>query len=302
MGRVLACAFFCTFDVLALHMNTSIGKSNEPAFAFGDLDDIVNGGPDWADEEEHWDDFLDNMKDYAATASEDVWKQSSNNVNLYKFIHVGKCGGSSIRAWLRRNNVSFHETHLARVHTCGENESTWLFSVRDPIDRAISSFNWRSPRTGNAEHGQQMFGSREREFYECFEYFNDFAEALDDQSTCGHYARRALNDPQGSEHLGKGVAWYLDEQLDCVLKQKVFVSHAESLASDLEAFGKCIGIDNLDMHIPHKNSYYPMQNQTYISSKAGKLLRKWLENDCRVLQELEHIAVNGKQKVEGSSK
>lgn len=295
MSLVLLCVFFCTFDALALRMNTSIEKPNEPACAFGDLDDIVNGGPDWADEEEHWEEFLDHTKEYAATASQDFLEYGkSSNVHLDNFIHVGKCGGSSIGAWLRRNKVAFQETHIKRVHTCGDDKSTWLFSVRDPIDRAISAFNWRSPRNGDAPHGQNAFGTRERQFYACFENFNDFAESLNDQSTCGHYARRALNDPQGSEHLGMGVAWYLDKQLDCVLKQKVFLSHAESLTSDLEGFGKWIGIDNLDVHIPHNKGNYPMNNHTYVSSRAGKLLRKWLEKDYEVLQKLGKIAVNGK--------
>jgi len=295
MHIALACVLFYGSDVLALRMVPVNGTSNERAVAFGDIDDVVNGGPDWADEEEHWEDFLEQTNKYTATTFDDFQNKIGNRVHLDNFVHVGKCAGSSIQGWLNLNRVAYHETHIKQVHTCGEEEHTWLFSVRDPIARAISSFNWRSPRNGDAQHGHNQFGDRERQFYSCFENFNDFAEALDDQTECGHYARIALNHPQGSEHLGMGVAWYLDSQLDCVLKQKVFLCRSESLVSDLEGFGKWIGVDNIDNGIPHTFSEYPMKNQTYISSKAEKRLREWLKKDYEVLRKLEEIAVNGKQ-------
>lgn len=64
-----------------------------------------------------------------------------------QFVHVGKCGGStvgkilSVSPVVANNYYSYFESHINGVvidSTCD-----FLFCIRNPIDRAFSAFEWR---------------------------------------------------------------------------------------------------------------------------------------------------------------
>ena len=54
-----------------------------------------------------------------------------------EIIHIGKCGGSSIGAELRKHNISFTKKHLSKpVYDPNKN---YIIMIRNPIKRFISS-------------------------------------------------------------------------------------------------------------------------------------------------------------------
>ena len=64
-----------------------------------------------------------------------------------QFVHIGKCGGSTVEKLLPRSPVisekysSFYESHINGVvidSTCD-----YLFCLRNPIERVFSAFEWR---------------------------------------------------------------------------------------------------------------------------------------------------------------
>ena len=85
------------------------------------------------------------------------------------FVHVGKTCGGTIAAELRKNRVAYHEVHLDKVD--GEKLAKYkrvIVSARDPVDRVVSAFNWRSPhacreRKGESVCGNQNFAARPAE-------------------------------------------------------------------------------------------------------------------------------------------
>mmetsp|Transcript_61767 Transcript_61767/g.199125 ORF Transcript_61767/g.199125 Transcript_61767/m.199125 type:complete len:260 (+) Transcript_61767:75-854(+) len=217
---------------------------------------------------------------------------TSRNASKLQFIHVGKAGGSSIRSWLRQNNISFDETHLEPVHTCrGDEHRKWMIAVREPIARIVSSFNWRSPRNGMFRNAYTW---SELEFYNCFSTVNDFAEALNNTTRCGDLARGALRDPEHSQHIGMGVAWYLQNDLDCILMQEFHLVHTETFVDDLQKAAAWLNVDNPDMDIPYEKSQYPMRNQTFVSLKGRRLLSQSLVAEYDVMAMLESSAYNRK--------
>ena len=63
------------------------------------------------------------------------------------YVHIGKAAGTSVRAFLLENRVSFNELHIMAIaRPMIERGARWLFVVRDPIARAASAFYWRQPQ------------------------------------------------------------------------------------------------------------------------------------------------------------
>ncbi len=73
------------------------------------------------------------------------------------FIHIGKCGGRTVNAQLRESPdvrsdfVRVWRTHVRRP--IYKSNTRYLFVVRNPIDRAVSAFNWRKRMM--SENGSQ---------------------------------------------------------------------------------------------------------------------------------------------------
>jgi len=211
-----------------------------------------------------------------------------------EFVKVGKTGGLSIRKWLVLNRVKFRQWHVKQVNQCSAKDpKTWLISVRDPISRAISAFNWRSPKN----HGKGAKGAPkgvfESRFYECFDTLDDFATSLSDTTTnCSFYAREML---RGHHiHLGQTVDWYLAPALTCILAQDIVLIRSESLERDLRDAAQFLHIHKVRMQIEHGHGSYPMQNMTNISAKGRSILFKWLAHEYEVLEQLEKAAANGR--------
>ena len=57
------------------------------------------------------------------------------------FIHIGKCGGSSVIEELKRKNIKFIEKHVGKVKF--RNNKKYYIIIRNPISRFVSAFDWR---------------------------------------------------------------------------------------------------------------------------------------------------------------
>ena len=105
------------------------------------------------------------------------------------FVHVGKTCGGTIAAELRKNRVPYHEVHLDKVdrETLAQYKRV-IVSARDPVDRVISAFNWRSPHACRQWKGQctppravEKFDG-ERGLYNCFPDVQHFVDAVTERS------------------------------------------------------------------------------------------------------------------------
>ena len=156
------------------------------------------------------------------------------------FVHVGKTGGGAIAVDLKVRNHSTGfcgrcgtrqpagpwlsaaaqgcQVHLRPVLPHEVALRRWFIAVRDPLERAISAFNFRHPSRG--EPGVWRRSPSELALYRCFGHVNAFANALPDSSAasaladdsthyCGGLARRALVTSLGPlSQLDKvNIAW-----------------------------------------------------------------------------------------------
>ena len=75
------------------------------------------------------------------------------------FVHVGKTCGGTIADELRLNHVPYDEVHLRKLDT--EKLAQYkhiIVSARDPVDRVVSAFNWRSPHACRERKGESLCG------------------------------------------------------------------------------------------------------------------------------------------------
>ena len=56
-------------------------------------------------------------------------------------IHIGKCGGGSLKQELKKKNKDFKACHCKKPII--EEKFKYIILIRDPINRFISAFNWK---------------------------------------------------------------------------------------------------------------------------------------------------------------
>jgi hypothetical protein len=77
-------------------------------------------------------------------------------------IHVGKAGGDSVNALLRAHCARSRcdlptQVHLRRATPADvANASAVVVTLRDPVERAVSAFNWRHPRGGGLRESAHL--------------------------------------------------------------------------------------------------------------------------------------------------
>ena len=161
----------------------------------------------------------------------------------FELIHVGKCGGSTIRAELSRNGFEFRCYHLERP--IAQPDARYVVVVRDPVARFISAFNWRkslylSGRLPPREADNDAVALRhrvEREFLFIYKNVNALAEQLGSERERGVSSTSLLMTLIG--HVSQGFSWYLDELLSNIKpNQIVAIVCCENLSNDCE---NCFG-------------------------------------------------------------
>lgn len=72
-------------------------------------------------------------------------KRTRNRVELTErvLIHIGKCGGASLKASLREAGIA-DELRIVHIRqpTYQENQK-YIIVARNPVERTVSAFNWR---------------------------------------------------------------------------------------------------------------------------------------------------------------
>ena len=221
-------------------------------------------------------------------------------------VHVGKCAGWTVRDTLRHYGISVWEYHMRQPAPADLQKRKTAITTRDPVDRAVSAFNWRHP--SNPQIHNNPFGGRadpeEARLYHCFDSVHAFAEALDSRntSTCAELARTMLTGPKSKRGrfslLGDDVRWYLERVLPQLRRGEVdfTLTHVASLDADVNYAVQWITdwaspeTQSVEMSSVHDDDY-PKKYDTDLSTSGRRLLRAALQPEYDLLEELETLAV-----------
>ena len=175
------------------------------------------------------------------------------------FVHVGKtCGGSAISFLRRSTNVT--EVHLRPVDLVDVADASQIVvSVRDPVQRVLSAFDWHRPGN-NRTFGRCVHRKRnddggvcaDAELYKCAATADAFADLVllrNGTDRCALLAKAFLSSDAGAKllgaplrfarlsHINRGAAYYLETHLlQWMRKKRVWVINSDTCEADARAF------------------------------------------------------------------
>lgn len=200
------------------------------------------------------------------------------------YIHIGKCGGATVSAAISASPViaeAFDRvttTHVVRPVYKPRNR--YLFVVRNPIDRALSAFNWRYRLVLDAATPDLRFPG-EAQALARHGTLNALALALYDGD--GDRVRpAAARDFRCIHHLRENIAYYLDPAWGVLTPDQIFaVLCQETLDADIRTV--------LGVPAPrrlHDNRSTTPDARVVLSDRARANLSRFLADDFAALQRL----------------
>jgi hypothetical protein len=194
-------------------------------------------------------------------------------------IHIGKCGGSSLRTAIRNLPI---ENHIKIVHIDKPNyrkKRNYYIVARDPVSRCVSAFNWRY-KLGVSDQSQKTRFAGEYDILNKYTNLNSLAESLYDSN--GDRNSVASADFEAIHHLRERIAFYLKEFLTlCPQRQINGVLMKESLAEDIK---RHFGVSSENVGIEKKFDAGPDNN--YLSPRGRNNLVRYIEDDYYCLFKL----------------
>ena len=182
-----------------------------------------------------------------------------------KFIHIGKCGGTSIVKFFKSAGHPLEQYHLRKPPLF--DRANYIVWIRDPIKRFVSAFNHSKsiatfdisllngdkPSLANCQAPQRIqwkidSGSAYPGEYEAllqrFESANQLAESLTGaDATQKKLAKQLMTYPL--EHIFKGIGWYLDNGhfVDLNRNRFFFCGSIEHMNTDIDILFNKMQVD-----------------------------------------------------------
>ena len=210
------------------------------------------------------------------------------------FIHIGKTGGTAIRAALNEagkpetpyGEIRLH-THKYKLGRVREGDYAF-FAVRDPVDRFVSSFYSRL-RQG-APRYDVPWNPAEQIAFGWFQTPQALGEAL---AGSGQERDRAEQAMLGIRHVKWPHTWWLrgPKFVRKRASRIAFIARQETLSDDFERLKVAFELPP-DLVLPtdpvRAHRADPAQDKT-LSPSAREALRDWYAKDYRVLRVCEEI-------------
>ena len=207
-----------------------------------------------------------------------------------QFVHVGKCGGSTIAKLLSVSRVvadrysSVYESHVDGVVI--DSECDYLFCLRNPVSRALSAFEWRKKLVlEDARPNQIHRFSGEANVLQSYGSLSNLARSLYGPDGClqQHVAR----DFNLVHHLRESISFYLNPLMGVLDSSNVLgVICQEALVEDSRE------ILNVDA-----SSVFERRNESRSSSVADldpivlNNLKRYLSQDYSCLSQLWSLGI-----------
>ena len=239
------------------------------------------------------------------------------------FVHVGKTCGATVGFALRDNQRLMSTKHPLQpaydeVHT---HPVRWgvlaaadyvLVSLRDPIDRVVSSYNsYVCTRESTVDkHGQRVPINSQNECKRkpqelgliqdaharlifCFPTVNEFAERIDEDNECGQLARNSLLTDFTFGHAAMGACFYLGGMLDLLQNKSIFIVETKTCDADINAIAPWLGLRNDSFKLRQELHAGGFPHHDDALSVLGRdKLRQHLAHEYAFVDELRRMSVS----------
>lgn len=163
-------------------------------------------------------------------------------------VHIGKTAGSSLLKILRAAGIPHDDVHLFAVRRGAiMTHDDIIISIRDPLDRTISAFNWDNPWSKSGRARRREFSN----FYATFPDMNAYASNLTEDTALGALAR------QSEGHISMDTCYYVGgvlADLKARPLKRVFVVDTATFDQDVRAINDALGWGiTFSSFLPHIN-------------------------------------------------
>jgi hypothetical protein len=196
------------------------------------------------------------------------------NNKPFIFIHIGKCGGSTIVNALRNNNIEFDRVHITRPQY--HSDKKYLIALRNPVERFASAFYWRKYLVSTSQKDR---------FYREYDFFQKFTtiESLMQSDI-------TILEKQYVHHIKEDIHFYLGDFVNqCDPTNVMGIVCAENLNKDFE------NIFNVktESHINNNGKRNKGLKEEYRES-----LKKYLHKDYLVIEKLNNLKLLTREQYE----
>lgn len=197
-------------------------------------------------------------------------------------VHVGKCAGGTVAhsvlssPIVRSNFTSFIHVHVEKppVHL----KSKYLFTVRNPISRSLSAFNWRYYKVVTTGQQKNRFPG-ESQILEKYGSLDALAKDLFFPS--GRANQRAVDDWHAIHHLKEGFLFHLEDLLPRISSSQILgIITTEFFEEDMQ---NVLSLTDLTTRHAGKIAH---PAQSMLSEKAMKHLKKFLAPEYETISKL----------------
>ena len=200
----------------------------------------------------------------------------NQNFNL---IHVGKCGGTTVREALSKFGISFNPIHTKAA--LFDSKESYVIILRNPVERFVSAFNWRYHLVNTSEKKAREYEG-EKEILNRFKTVNNLAEKL--------YCEKGDVDFDLSKeyihHIREDINFYIGDFLkSCNRESPVKVILTETMGEDIE---RLFGIK------PDLLGHYKNNREKYdrkLSEAGRQNIKKHLEKDYECVERLFNLGL-----------
>jgi len=224
-----------------------------------------------------------------------------------KFIHIGKCCGTSIKRIFKDKIGYKNSYHLNRKY---KNNEKYIIWIRNPLKRFVSSFyysynlintdisnlNKNNLNFDNClcpfrirkkiENNGITFSERYDYLIKYFKTANHLAESISSDSEKKNLALELMN-YGNSCHIYKGIGWYLynGDFIEENHRKIIFVGSCENFKDDVNTLSKVINI-NSNTNLKLRNNIINSKDK-FLSKKAiDNLLNFYKNTDYMALKKL----------------
>ena len=202
-----------------------------------------------------------------------------------QFIHIGKCGGSTIFELLSNSEVvknrysCFFESHVNGVEI--SSSCDYLICLRNPIARAFSAFEWRKKLVIDDVCPDQVnrFPGEKRVLNK-YKSLQALAHSLYRDN--GKLDQSVARDFDLIHHLRESISYYLTPLLPVLSPANIFgIICQETLAADSRDF---LGIDASQLFV--RRNLKKRSMHAHLDYLAVKNLRRFLSKDYQCISAL----------------
>ncbi|WP_156918810.1 sulfotransferase family 2 domain-containing protein [Synechococcus sp. CC9616] len=199
-----------------------------------------------------------------------------------QFVHIGKCGGSTLKTALYRSTViaekysSFFESHINGVVV--DPSCDYFFCVRNPIERAFSAFEWRKKLVLEdlASHQIDRFPG-EAKILSKYKSLGNIARSL--YRPNNRLDQAVARDFRSVHHLRESISFYCQPLFGVLTPSNLFgVVCQETLVEDCS---RILGIDASGMR--ERSNLSKRRIDQDLDAKALGNLKRFLVEDYQCL-------------------